>query len=108
MVSAFQDLIDLKTLGIDQNGALTLSYSKQTQFHLRKTLQLLQDRIENRDTQVSDSTLAVVTTLAMMADASGDVPACRTHVAGLKKMVKMRGGLRGFKDNRQIQIKLCR
>jgi hypothetical protein len=108
MVSGFQDLVDSKASGSNSEGAWNLSYSNRTQYHLRKTLQLLQEKIQETDTQLSDSTLAVVTTLAMMADASGDASACQTHVAGLKKMVKMRGGLRGFEGNRQIQIKLCR
>lgn len=108
MVSGFQDLVDLKVSGPHSSGTWNFSYSNRTQWHLRKTLKLLQEKIQDHNTQLSDSTLAVVTTLAMMADASGDTLACQTHVAGLKKMVKIRGGLRGFESNRQIQIKLCR
>ena len=108
MVSAFQDLVNQKATSTGKNETRGFNFSPQTQQLLRRTIELLQERIQDREQQVSDTTVAVVTTLAMMADASGDGTACKAHVAGLKKIVKIRGGLRGFDDNRQIQIKICR
>ncbi|CAM1500427.1 Fc.00g095890.m01.CDS01 [Cosmosporella sp. VM-42] len=108
MVSAFQDLMDLRMAGTGRHETWDLNFSPHTQYRLRKTIQLLQERIQDHEQQLSDTTTAIIMTLAMMADASGDVEACQMHVAGLKKLVRMRGGLQGFEDNRQMQIKICR
>lgn len=107
-VSAFQDLLERRTKGPMKGTTWSSSFSPQTQLYLRKTIALLQQKIENTAEQISDVTAAVVVSLAMMAGASGDDEACEAHVEGLKKMVKMRGGLDGFQSNRQMQMKLSR
>ncbi|KAF7562245.1 hypothetical protein G7046_g1892 [Stylonectria norvegica] len=106
MVSAFQDLSRHKRAKGRKDDAV--KFSPQTQECLRRTIQLLREKIQHADTQIEDTTTAVVMTLAMTADAAGDKQASEAHVAGLKKMIKMRGGLPGFQDNRQMQIKICR
>lgn len=85
-----------------------ISFSSQTRSRLRQTIQLLQDKIDDKDKQVEDVTAAVVIQLAVMADAMEDVDAFEAHSNGLRNIVRLRGGLEAFNNNRQLQIKLCR
>ncbi|KAM5352860.1 hypothetical protein ACJ41O_005582 [Fusarium nematophilum] len=110
MVSAFQDLIAAQGSSGRDNFELGFAsgFSAQTRDRLRRTIQLLQDKLQDREKQIEDTTASVVITLAMMADVAEDAAAFEAHSKGLRQIVRMRGGLEGFKDNRQIQIKLCR
>ena len=38
----------------------------------------------------------------------GDYESASKHMAGLCKMVELRGGVGAFKENAQVQLKLCR
>ncbi|KPM35151.1 hypothetical protein AK830_g11423 [Neonectria ditissima] len=108
MVSAFQDLVAMQIAASGSHVSWSGNFSPQTQRRLRSTIRLLQEKIQDRETQLEDTTMSVVTTLAMLADASSDTAAFEAHVTGLKEMVRMRGGLAAFNHNRQLQIKLCR
>jgi hypothetical protein len=44
----------------------------------------------------------------MTANILGDSDAERVHVAGLRRMVELRGGIDGFRDNPQLHIKIGR
>ncbi|KAF7539468.1 hypothetical protein G7Z17_g12418 [Cylindrodendrum hubeiense] len=105
MVSAFQDHID--TVNDNHVGGLR-GFSARTQSRFKNTIQLLQEKIQDHETQIEDTTVSVVATLAMVADAAGDAAGFKAHVIGLKEMVRLRGGLGGLNHNRQLQIKLCR
>lgn len=82
------------------------SYLSMT--HQAKTLSLLQKRLDEGSRDVSDTTIAVVVTLVMMAALTGDSGSATKHMTGLHKMVLLRGGLDSLKHNTQIQIKACR
>lgn len=81
---------------------------RKTYFHLRKTIALLNDKIGEQDAHKKDSTLYVVVTLAMMAAVFGDWPAASAHIAGLRSIVKLRGGIRYLKSRPKLHFKLDR
>ncbi|KAK7426260.1 hypothetical protein QQZ08_007290 [Neonectria magnoliae] len=108
MVSAFQDLVTMQIAAGGSHTCWSGNFSPQTQTRLRHTIRLLQEKIQDRERQLEDTTMSVVTMLAMLADATSDAAAFKAHVTGLKEMVRMRGGLAAFNHNRQLQIKLCR
>lgn len=56
----------------------------------------------------SDSTICVVVCLVTTSALVGDYEAAKKHMVGLSKMVELRGGLGAFKENGQVQLKLCR
>ena len=74
--------------------ALGISYGKKAQFHLAKTLKYLQDSLDNPNEATSNSTLAVVTTLAMAAILLGELETAGKHMDGLARMIELRGGFR--------------
>lgn len=110
MVSAFQDLFNMRATGgrksYDTGWGVT--FSPETRGRLREAIRLLQYNIDDREKQIEDVTAAVVIQLAVMADAMEDVDAFEAHSNGLRNIVRLRGGLEAFNDNRQLQIKLCR
>lgn len=69
---------------------------------------LLQDKLQTPEKQLEDTTTATIISLAMMADAMEDGQAFEAHSNGLRRIVRMRGGLQAYTHNRQLQIKLCR
>lgn len=79
----------------------------QTQ-HTNATLVLLQQRLIDRQRATSDVTICVVVCLVMMTALAGDLESSRKHMAGLQKMVELRGGVRAFMENGHIQVKICR
>ncbi|KAM0425606.1 hypothetical protein ACHAPT_009137 [Fusarium lateritium] len=110
MVSAFQDLVDMRATRGRRSfeTGWGICFSPETRGRLRQTIKLLQDKIEDKEKQVEDVTAAVVIQLAVMADAMEDIDAFEAHSNGLRNIVRLRGGLESFNDNRQLQIKLCR
>ncbi|RSL45938.1 hypothetical protein CEP54_014074 [Fusarium duplospermum] len=110
MVSAFQDLFSMRTTKgrkSYENG-WGISFSAETRSRLREAIKQLQYKIDDKEKQVEDVTAAVVIQLAVMADAMEDVDAFEAHSNGLRNIVRLRGGIEAFNDNRQLQIKLCR
>ncbi|KAM0286564.1 hypothetical protein ACHAQK_009210 [Fusarium lateritium] len=110
MVSAFQDLIKMQLSpdrGPSENN-WNGDFSFQTRNRLRCTIKHLQEKLQDTKRQLEDSTAATVISLAMMADAMEDTQAFEAHSDGLRRIVKLRGGLQGYTNNRQLQIKLCR
>ncbi|KAH7148290.1 hypothetical protein EDB81DRAFT_932647 [Dactylonectria macrodidyma] len=108
MVSAFQDLIDARVTARDSDVSGPRRFSRRTRSHLGHAIRLLQEKIQDRERQIEDTTMSAVCTLAMVADAAGDSVGFEAHVGGLKNMVRMRGGLVGLEHNKQLQMKLCR
>ncbi|KAK5998039.1 hypothetical protein PT974_00409 [Cladobotryum mycophilum] len=82
-----------------------------TQFHLLKTLRLLQKRLDMPDDpcSISDATIMVVSVLALIAEHGGDVDAVRNHMQGLRRMVDLRGRLEMLRfENSRLPAKVCR
>lgn len=72
--------------------------------HLQRGLSLLRERLLKGDdeSRASDSTMGVVLKLAGAAHFDGDYETSHHHMAGLCKMVDLRGGLRAFKGKHLV------
>ncbi|KAK8064607.1 hypothetical protein PG994_007245 [Apiospora phragmitis] len=57
---------------------------------------------------VRDSRISVVATLVILSTLVGDTRALKAHTAGLTQMVRLRGGLRGIRQNPALCAKLRR
>ncbi|KAK0704876.1 hypothetical protein B0H67DRAFT_603885 [Lasiosphaeris hirsuta] len=76
--------------------------------YLQNSLEFLRLNLADRDAQTSDSTIAVVLSLALMSDLIGDSKSAEAHLKGLYQMVKLRGGIKALRTNSQLQKKVCR
>ncbi|KAF5677628.1 hypothetical protein FHETE_1679 [Fusarium heterosporum] len=82
-----------------------------SQFHFLKTVRLLQERLSNpQDSKaISDATIMVVVTLGLVAELIGDRAAAESHVAGMARIINLRGGLEMLRyDNPRLPAKVCR
>jgi hypothetical protein len=85
------------------------NFGPDTMKYLGMSLALLRDKLAtDSHVQTSNVTIAAVVSLALMADKFGDVESARKHVQGLHAMVRLRGGIKTFQNNPQLQIKVCR
>lgn len=85
--------------------------SSLTQFHLSKTLRLLQERLNapGDPRSIADATIMVVSVLALTAELHGDVDAAGAHMQGLQRMILLRGGLDKLRfENSRLPAKVCR
>jgi hypothetical protein len=76
--------------------------------HANETLFILQQRLFDDQLSISDATICVVICLVMTSAVVGDRESASKHMAGLYKMVELRGGVEAFKENAQVQLKMCR
>ncbi|KAH8883130.1 hypothetical protein GQ53DRAFT_431214 [Thozetella sp. PMI_491] len=86
--------------------------SARAAFHHGQTLNHLQTRLDafergQRDA-LSDSTLMVIILLIGAANFVGDFAAAKNHLAGLLKIVNLRGGVRSLNTHNNLQVKVCR
>ncbi|RTE73916.1 hypothetical protein BHE90_011668 [Fusarium euwallaceae] len=80
-------------------------------FHFLKTLRLLQERLNDpgNPASISDATIMVVITLGLTAELIGDRSAAENHLAGMARIVDLRGGLEMLRfDNARLPAKVCR
>ena len=94
-------------------GSLNNQLSRSACLHYAKTLQLLQDRLDeydhNQTSATSDSTIMVVFFLASAAELMEDFAAVANHMRGLEKIVSLRGGVRALLNaDSNIHVKVCR
>lgn len=86
--------------------------SSATSFHFMTTLQMLQQRLHDNtqlQSSTSDSTIMTVISLGLAAEFIGDGPTAEAHMQGLAKMVQLRGGFDGLReDNSRLPAKICR
>ena len=82
----------------------------KAQAHFNQTLHILQNRLAHgsQDISASNSTILVVIGLTFAATILGDLDAAQNHIRGLYSIVSLRGGLRAFHKDKQIQAKICR
>jgi hypothetical protein len=80
--------------------------SKTALHHLRKTLALLNERLSDGDSFQMDSTIWIILTLAMTAGFFQDFAATGTHIAGLRKVIHLRGGRQFLEERPKMQFKL--
>lgn len=110
VASSFQDIYTATQTSttMKPSADLSLRLSPRTTHYLRRTIALLQERLQDPSLSVEDISIATVVSLALVADACGDADSARAHVNGLKQMVRMRGGVKGMMSNRHVLSKICR
>jgi hypothetical protein len=83
--------------------------SLQTSVHFSKSARLLSERLSmDMDHAVSDLTVSVVLSLALYSYMMGDSDGSACHMAGLRRIVDLKDGLRAFDDNPKLRIELLR
>ncbi|KAJ8098755.1 hypothetical protein POJ06DRAFT_141415 [Lipomyces tetrasporus] len=104
MVSTTQTYFDLLL------GRQSCADSPWASPHLSKALRLLRERLTLGDDEVkvSNITASVVLALAVHAHIMGEREAAEYHMAGLRKIVNLRGGVTTFRDNGKLLIELLR
>ncbi|EAW17781.1 uncharacterized protein NFIA_077140 [Aspergillus fischeri NRRL 181] len=85
--------------------SLGASYGLLARFHLAKTLQYLQQSLENRAEATKSSTMTVVGLLSLAGIIAGDLESAAKHMDGLHRMVELRGGWDSLADRETIEHK---
>ncbi|KAK3640527.1 hypothetical protein LTR56_011865 [Elasticomyces elasticus] len=67
-------------------------FTRTTLYHLKSTITHLNRNLATDDGYASDSTTYTIITLAMLSTLFGDLVAVRAHMAGLQRIVGLRGG----------------
>ncbi|KAJ5502158.1 hypothetical protein N7463_005032 [Penicillium fimorum] len=67
------------------------SLAKSSQFHLGRTLTLLNKKLTTGASHLDDMTIYTVMLLAIFSSISGDYDAGNAHMAGLQRLIEMRG-----------------
>ncbi|KAK1523782.1 uncharacterized protein CCOS01_08869 [Colletotrichum costaricense] len=98
----------LFTVGLMNDTVKGDSPSKHTNFHIWKTLQLLNQNIADQDMALADSTIATIVSMCMVAEIFGQRDNAAAHIQGMRQIVKLRGGIESFSHNLQLQVKICR
>jgi hypothetical protein len=78
--------------------------------HFLKTIRLLRERLllEDEKPKLTNQTISVILTLAIHARMVGDGTSARNHMAGLSKIISLRGGVGTFGDNPSLLIEILR
>lgn len=91
-----------------QDRAQGLPFGNKAQFHLAKALLHLQSSINNDKTATSNCTITAVVSLATAAAILGDNETLEKHMAGLCRMIELRGGIETFERGSLIESKASR
>lgn len=83
-----------------------LPLGKTTYYHMGRTITSLNEKIAR--SELEDSTVAVISSLVIVTALFTDYRAASAHFAGLKQIVELRGGLKAFRHNLGLYIKLAR
>lgn len=85
-------------------GRQYLNTNQDATVHFLKGVQILRKRLSLRDdnTKLSDSTIAVVLTLALSALFVGDCETFSQHMAGLHEIINLRGGIAALRGNKLL------
>lgn len=74
--------------------------------HLHRTITVLNRRLNEEDMHLKDSTLNVVLTLCILNCALGDRSGLRAHLAGLHRIVQLRGGLKFLRERPMLHFRI--
>lgn len=79
-------------------------------FHYGQTLKLLQARLnaDDQTSAMSDATMMAVMMLATVAEIMNEHLIVESHIKGLEKIVKLRGGLKALDTHVNMHVKVCR
>ncbi|KAI8181834.1 hypothetical protein K4K51_001578 [Colletotrichum sp. SAR 10_75] len=81
---------------------------KLTQFHLRRTISLLNKSLSQKNSHENEVIFHVILTLAMIASLWGDFDSAAVHLSGLQQIVRLRGGLEYLHRFPKLHFKLDR
>ncbi|KAH8892184.1 hypothetical protein GQ53DRAFT_134586 [Thozetella sp. PMI_491] len=82
--------------------------SKTASFHVAKAVAQLNKSLSDPMLALQDSNVAIIINLGAIAAISTDYMTASAHVAGLRLIVRLRGGVDSFKDNPHLISSLCR
>ncbi|KAH6695952.1 hypothetical protein BKA61DRAFT_623615 [Leptodontidium sp. MPI-SDFR-AT-0119] len=109
---AFQDAALLHVFIFCADGHGTISRGRKegpaAVIHLRKAIQMVNDRLEAPVPRITDATIAVVCTFAHTEIMNGNRGNWMVHMRGLKQMLRQRGGIEAFESNRLLRSKIHR
>ncbi|EQB53628.1 hypothetical protein CGLO_06632 [Colletotrichum gloeosporioides Cg-14] len=81
---------------------------KLTQFHLRRTISLLNHSLSQKNSHENEAIFHVILTLAMIASLWEDFDSAAVHLSGLQQIVRLRGGLEYLHRFPKLHFKLDR
>ncbi|RSL53945.1 hypothetical protein CEP53_007598 [Fusarium sp. AF-6] len=82
--------------------------SKNTSLYLRKAISQLNQTLSIQSRALVDPTVATVFALGVMSAIGNDHSGMLAHAAGLKEIIRLRGGLDSFRGNPQLPVVLSR
>ena len=82
--------------------------SERTKYHSYRTISELNKQLADSTTALSDSTTTVVMAMALVAGCFGDIESSHIHLAGLKRIIDLRGGMASYINRPLLQSKLYR
>ncbi|TID03948.1 hypothetical protein CH35J_003092 [Colletotrichum higginsianum] len=81
--------------------------SPQAIAHMTTAFALVNQKLSGLES-LSDATIALVSMLSCQESIRGDLEKYKIHLAGLDRMVQLRGGLHAFEQNMELFHKICR
>ncbi|KAI7775606.1 hypothetical protein LA080_006521 [Diaporthe eres] len=87
---------------------LTVQKSESTKYHSYRAIRELNKQLADSKTALSDTTTTVVMAMALIAACFGDLESAHIHVAGLKRIIDLRGGITAYRSRPLLQAKLYR
>ncbi|RDW63271.1 hypothetical protein BP6252_10816 [Coleophoma cylindrospora] len=109
---AFQDAALLHAFIFCAYGHSTISQGRKESpaavIHLRKAIQIVNERLRAPVPSITDATIAVVCTFAHTEIFNCNHENWRVHMRGLKQMLQQRGGIHAFESNRLVRSKINR
>lgn len=82
--------------------------SESTKYHSYRTIRELNKQLADSDTALSDTTTTVVMAMTLIAACFGDLESAHIHLAGLKRIIDLRGGIAAYRSRPLLQAKLYR
>ena len=74
---------------------------------LAQTFASMQKRLRGSDA-LTDSTLTIVVSLVGQQQMQSDIEGAKVHIAGLRRIVELRGGIDQLEDNLPLLLKICK
>lgn len=87
---------------------LTGQNSESTKYHSYRAIRELNKQLADSETALSDTTTTVFMAMALIAACSGDLESAHIHIAGLKRIIDLRGGITAYRSRPLLQAKLYR
>lgn len=82
--------------------------SESTRYYSYRAISELNKQLADSETALSDSTSTVVMAMVLISACFGDLESAHIHMAGLKRIIALRGGIASYKSRPLLQAKLYR